>query len=365
MITKSVTSALKYFLVWKKTNYDEFRFRKYEQTYQNVLLRKEKKLIADLWGFIPGKINYNFYKVAKSFASKEDLHKFVSTDIFYPYILRSLNPVKFSGAYEFKGTYHRLFNINQPKYFVNAIGNTIFDNKGNIVTNKKEIIDLLIEKSFIVKPTIDSACGSNIIAIQSATEKDVLSILENYKSNFIIQEICRQSDKTKVFNESSLNTFRVTTLFLNNHFSVLNILFRCGRGNTIVDNGGAGGLMCGCDTDGQLMPYALDNNLKKYTKSSTGQSFGVKIPEVKSIINTIKEKIDTIPFCSLAGWDFALDDENRPVMIEVNLGGSTGIYPGILTEQLCNETPLFGERTHEVINWVKNNSPQICELLIS
>lgn len=367
MSLKSIPySLLEKLIILKKTHYDEFNFKKFKQNSIKSLSREERNSIKTTWGFLPSRISFPFYQVVKNMFGSEELHKFVSPDMFYPYILRSLNPAKYSGAYEHKGLYHKLLtNIKQPKFFINAIGNTICDNQGNRLTDLEEIVQLLVGKSFIVKPTTDSACGNSVKAIHNATREDILILLDIYKRDFIVQEICSQSEKTRVFNPSSLNTFRVTTLFLNDKFSVLNILFRCGRGNVVVDNGGAGGLMCGCDTEGQLMPYALDNDLNKYVESSTGQPFGVKIPEVKLIIQEIERNIATaIPFCAFAGWDFALDSNNKPVMIEVNLGGSIGIYPGIFTEQICNEEPLFGNRTDEVIDWVKNHRPHIRELFV-
>lgn len=330
------------------------------------LSKSDLKKIKSVWGCLGIKFKTDLYRIVKSLVPKEFDPRYVSQDLFYPYILRSLNPSKYCGAYEHKGLYHKLLSkISQPYYYINAIGNIICDNQGNRLTDIEDVVQLLVGETFIVKPTTDSACGNSVKAIHNASREDILTILDTYKRDFIVQEICSQSEKTKVFNPSSLNTFRVTTLFLNDQFSVLNILFRCGRGNVVVDNGGAGGLMCGCDTEGQLMPYALDNDLNKYTESSTGQPFGIKISEVKQIIQEIERNIATaLPFCSFAGWDFALDSQNRPVMIEVNLGGSLGLYPGIFTEQLCNETPLFGDRTEEVITWIKNNSPHIRELFM-
>lgn len=329
------------------------------------LSKSDIQKIKDVWGCLGISFKNDFYSIVKSFIHKDFDPRYVSQDLFYPYILRSLNPAKYSGAYEHKGLYHKLLKeINQPNFYINAIGDIICDNNGNRITND-DVIQVLLGKSFIVKPTTDSACGNSVLAIRNASKEDIINLQNSYKRDFIVQEICSQSEKTKVFNPSSLNTFRVTTLYLNHRFSVLNILFRCGRGDVVVDNGGAGGLMCGCDTEGQLMPYALDNDLNKYTESSTGQAFGIKIPEVKQIVQEIERNIATaLPFCSFAGWDFALDSQNRPVMIEVNLGGSLGLYPGIFTEQLCNETPLFGDRTEEVITWIKNNSPHIRELFM-
>ena len=54
-----------------------------------------------------------------------------------------------------------------------------------------------------------------------------------------------------------------------------------------------------------------------------------------------------IPNIGIVGWDVALDSNDNPLLIEVNIGG-----PGILYEQLCTG-PIFGERTQEVIEYCK------------
>ncbi len=331
------------------------------------LTSQERLAVKKVWDVLNIPYEFTLHEFAKKVAEGGFNPNYVPTEIFFPYILRCLNPAKFSGAYEYKGTYHRNFKeIPQPKYYINVIGDVIYDNEENVISDIRVAKDILRGKSFLVKPTKESACGKNVIVIKNATLSDIQGVFDTYKSDFIVQEICTQSEKTKVFNPSSLNTFRVTTLYLNGKFSVLNILFRCGRGDTVVDNGGAGGLMCGCDTNGQLKPYAYDIEYQeKFTHSTTGQEFGVIIPEVKDIISLIESNIaQVLPFCAFAGWDFALNAENKPIMIEVNLG-SMGDWPGTFAEQICPGMPLFGERTEEVIEWVKNNPPHIRELFMS
>lgn len=51
-----------------------------------------------------------------------------------------------------------------------------------------------------------------------------------------------------------------------------------------------------------------------------------------------------------AAWDFALNENEEPVFIEVNLG-----WPGIMTEQLSSCRPVFGERTQEAIEYAIAN----------
>lgn len=368
MIKKNISSIINQWHIKRRTQ----GIRRYtEETLASLeggrLTSSEKEHLHKTWGEIGVKFTDRFHALVKAVTKQPFDPRYVSEELFYPYILRSLNPAKYTGAYEYKGSYHRLFpEFKQPVCILNVIGDVVHDRNDNRVDGLEAVYEILEGKTFIVKPSTDSNCGKKIKSVSNATKDSINSIFSEYRRDFIIQEFCSQSEQTKCFNPSSLNTFRVTTLYLNGRLSILNILFRCGRGDTIVDNGGAGGLMCGCSIDGQLKPYAYDTSYNKYTESSTGQPFGISIPDVKKIVALLEQNVEKVlPFCGIVGWDFALDQENEPVMIEINNGGAILTFPGIAAEQICNESPIFGNRTQEVIDYVKNNRPLFRDLMMS
>lgn len=336
--------------------------------YVPPLTREQRNLVKKCWDVIGVRYEFSFHALVNHLTGGSFNPFYVPEELFYPYILRSLNPVRFCGAYEYKGNYPRLFKeFKQPELLVNMIGNHAYNGMGERIKNDSEFHSILAGKSFIIKPSSDSNCGKGIKAINHAKEDEIKQIFEDYKTDFVIQGICAQSQKTKVFNPTSLNTFRVTTLLLNGKFSILNIVFRCGKHDAVVDNHGAGGLMCGCSLDGKLMPYAYDTSFsKKYYQSSTNHPFGGQINEVKKIISIIETYAEMVlPNIGIVGWDFALDSNNDPILIEVNLGGFINTWPGIFAEQICTESSLFGDRTQEVISWVTEHRPLFRDLLMS
>lgn len=207
------------------------------------------------------------------------------------------------------------------------------------------------QNRFIIKPTHDSTQGQNVKCI-NPQEVDLEKMLNDYGNDFIIQELVKQSEKTAAFHKDSLNTLRVSTLNINGKVSLCNILFRCGRNGNTVDNGGAGGLMCGVLPDGHFKRTAFDKYYKTYMETESGMKFGdCYISELVDIVTTVLQWHATkLPHLGFAGWDVALNEKNKPVMIEVNLR-----WPGIQFEQLCTGTPLFGDRTIEVIDYVKGH----------
>jgi len=203
---------------------------------------------------------------------------------------------------------------------------------------------------FIIKPTHDSVQGKNVRLIKPSVD-NVKQAIEGYGKDFIAQEVLEQSEMTARFNPSSLNTFRITTLNINGKCSLCSIVFRCGNGDGVVDNLGAGGIMIGVTEDGRIHDYGFDKKYNKHYSSNNGQLFkGSVIPQMKGIVELAKRWHEKYFIHSgIVGFDIAMNNNNEPVMIEVNL-----MYPGIQTEQLCTG-PLFGERTKEVIDYCSKN----------
>lgn len=57
----------------------------------------------------------------------------------------------------------------------------------------------------------------------------------------------------------------------------------------------------------------------------------------------------SFPFASLIGWDIIINEKGKPIVIEINLD-SADIAP----HQIFNG-PIFGDRTDEVLEYMKNN----------
>lgn len=308
------------------------------------LTEEEKKEVNNLWGITDYK-SHEMFKLFSGFDAR-----FVPNIVYSPRFLRVLNPVEYARVFADKSLYDTLHpTIPQPQCYVKNIGG------GYRIEDKVVSVDKAIEyinslDYFIIKPTIDTGCGLGVRFVDTK-KVDVRSIISVYKKDFMAQEVLQQSQQTAVFHAKSLNTFRITTLNINGKASLCNILFRCGRGESVVDNGGAGGFMCGVSPMGQFEEIAYDKYFKKYSCTEEGVKFGEhRISSMPSIVETVlKWHAERLPMLGIAGWDIALDVEDKPRMLEVNLR-----CPRILFEQMCSRTPLFGDRTQEVIDYVNS-----------
>lgn len=178
--------------------------------------------------------------------------------------------------------------------------------------------------------------------------------MKNSGKNYIVQGVVEQHPALKAFNPTSLNTMRITSLYLNGKVSIISSIFRFGSPGSVVDNTGAGGFVCGITKEGMLKDICFDIKMNTYCRTANDIPFaGQPIPSYEKAVEIIRQSHTRLPNVHLIGWDIAIDETGEPILIEINIS-----YPGIIYEQLCSG-PLFGERTGEVIEYVKRNRPKI------
>lgn len=322
----------------------------------NVELTKKEKQEIDKFHsrFTNLKLGYTFYKTAKKF-DKFDIN-YIQDTLYFSYILRHLNPYEVSKTFSNKCFYGFHFNqFNRPFEPVRNI-NGFWYNSLNKQISKEEAIDSLLEynKEIIVKPTAQTGGGRGIEFFKNYDKGIIETIFSKFNKDFVIQGLVKQSEKTSIFNPTSLNCFRITTLMLNGKFSVLSRTLKTGAKDAKIDNigtKGEGGIIVGIDAEGQLNKYGITKDGRKTELSSCGEIFEKHClhNEIIKIDKFTEELHKHCPFCAIIGWDICLDEYDNPLLIEVNL-----LEPGILYEQLCTG-PIFGERTEEVLNYVTRN----------
>ena len=344
-----------YFLNRKRnftTKYELPDFRKNAGTII-PLTKSEKKEIDNKRKVLNTSATYDYWLMYKNFVGFNS--DYIADDDFMPQILRVLNPNPYYKALQYKGFYPLYFNeLKKPNTIINYINGVFYDSNNKIINCNDENIKNIFQSndSFIIKSTKGTCGGGGVRIINYNNLKQIIDTFKQYGNDFICQEIVKQSPKTKCFNPSSLNTFRVSTLNINGKCSLATLLFRHGKDGNIVDNGGAGGIMVGINPKNGRSIKSFDMSLMEYKQSPSGINYDTICFDFidKMIQIAINAHKYYLPNMGFAGWDFCLDENNDPVFIEVNLG-----YPGILYEQLCSATPIFGERTLEIYEYVGRN----------
>lgn len=314
-----------------------------------LIPNKEYIEIQNFWEpYINYKVKPYYYSILTQFSHIYPIYQGISEAIMYNCIIRKLNPIEAAKILANKGMYASLFNdINRPCELLRDCNGLLLDRNNQIVTIDEGIKLLLsYNKPFIIKPTIDTHGGRNVKIISQYNENNIISLMNDYQKNFVIQEVVQQSAQTKKFNPTSLNTFRVVTLFLNGKISVLSCILRCGGKGAIVDNASFGGMFVGINQQTGKLTRASSYKQLEINESPSGLKFqDCQIEHLDKVLNFAKQLHIKIPLCALAGWDIALNENNEPVFIEVNLN-----KPEVWLMQVCNG-PIFGERFEEVLEY--------------
>lgn len=115
----------------------------------------------------------------------------------------------------------------------------------------------------------------------------------------------------------------------------------------IYDNASSGGIVVGVDND-MLRKYAYRTTGEKFSvHPSSGVSFeGITIPGIRNAEELVKQLAPTFPHHRLISWDICIDEEERPVLIELNM------HHGQLDFHQMANGPLFGDRTREMLDEV-------------
>lgn len=324
------------------------------------LTESEKIDIKALWHPIASdRLNFDYWRFYKAMSDGKVSASFVPDNIYWSRVIRALNPASITRTYINKSLYPIIFKgLRQPEVLVNVINGIPYDANMKLL-RRMELSGIL--KSFggdvIIKPTTATSGGRGVSIISSSSSlSDIDRRLSSYGLNYICQGVVEQSPFSSVFNDSSLNTFRVNTLNLNSKVTCECLMMRHGIDGSVVDNFAVGGVVCGMTKDGRFNGNNYNTKLERLNTLRTGEAYiDVSIPSINKVIETaIDAHQKYMPHIGHAAWDFAININEEPVMIEVNL-----MLPGILMEQLTSGDSIFGERTEEVIQYAFSKNKRL------
>lgn len=259
-------------------------------------------------------------------------------DFQFQAILKKTNPYRQVISLVHKAMIDVYFDdLPLPKVYLKCIANVFYDDKMNILSFDEGIERLKSYSHFVIKPTISTGCGKGVklINVDSINEKETYlkELLRSYGRDFVVQELLHQHPETEKLNPTSVNSCRITSIYLNGRFGCSTIL-KVGKLGSEVDNWHSSYLI-GVNEDGTLHDFGFDNNLNKVTKTDNGLVFGgMHVPHYDDMIRFVKKYHPMyFPNCGVVGWDICIDENGHVRVIEVNLA-----FPGILGEQLCSGT---------------------------
>ena len=321
----------------------------------SVLTNEEKEQVRALFeGINEGAALTHFDELAmfKHFRGFDP--RYVSHYIYLPVLAHKLNNYHYTKTLEHKSLLGYLVkgSLKFPHCYVRCIDGEYYDNE-MLQLSREQVINSCIDKdAMVVKDSVDSAGGKSVELLclsdlnEDGRRNEILRVLSERKNDFVIQEKLKQHESFSRYNPSSINTLRVTTLYLNGKYSTLSIVLRFGKEGMMMDNWGKGGVMIGVSESGKLGKVGYDIQLNQYTEYN-GLKLGDQIiQQVPTLLEELERAHKTqFPLCKFIGWDICFNEQNEPVVIELNSS-----QPGVIGEQLCTG-PIFGDRTQEVLDY--------------
>ena len=212
-----------------------------------------------------------------------------------------------------------------------------------------------------IKPTVDTGSGKGLFfpvfhnGIDEKTGESVQKILRRYGRNYTVQEYIQQHDTFSALHPSSLNTIRLITYIVNEAICHVPLAARIGSGKSEVDNIHAGGICVGVEDSGCLKSQAIrlgygDKNEKFTEHPDTHVIFGKhRLCNISQLISSAYALHAKTPQLGIISWDFTIDSNGIPVLIEANLMGQSIWFP-----QIVNGCSAFGDNTGAMLELIRD-----------
>jgi len=181
---------------------------------------------------------------------------------YFPEILFSaklepiLNPYREAGFLGDKNLLEPFFSgvegVRLPRTYFSCVRGVLRNRAGDLVGLDDALEQLRQLGKCVVKKTIGTSSGRDVMICDFGCEDDVKRIIRSFGNDFIVQELIRSHHKLSALNPTSLNTFRVMTYFCNGELHCCPLALRLGRSNADRDNIHYGGICVGVNEDGTL-----------------------------------------------------------------------------------------------------------------
>ncbi|WP_311516623.1 sugar-transfer associated ATP-grasp domain-containing protein [uncultured Anaerococcus sp.] len=246
--------------------------------------------------------------------------------------------------------------IRTPEILLSCCYGLYRDINYDLLTQDVFINKLSNSGKVFIKPSIDSDSGRDcfianfVNGIDTFTNKRAEDVLSYLGNNFIIQEVISCHESIKEIYPNSVNTFRVITYRWNNKIEAMPVIMRIGRGNANIDNAHAGGIFIAVDNDGLMHKTAFTEFCDKFDEHpDTKLKFeGHKIVGVEKVIDAAKRMHQVLPQIGAYNWDFTINEDGEPVLIEANVNGGS-----IWLIEMPHGKGAFGEHTKDILKWIR------------
>lgn len=280
--------------------------------------------------------------------------RYIPDDLYFTKIDQYFNARKLGYGFCDKNYYSRIFKgFKQPTTVIRKIGFLLFDeNYCQIDIEKAE--ELLSKRAEVIaKPSQESGSARDIKFFDTKTKADELKqlLLDKNQKDIIIQDIVKQHPDLGKMHPQSLNTIRISTIMLDDGVHVLLPFLRMGANDCRVDNVSAySGVTAEIKENGQLADRGFFDvySGKTTDKHPQGMKLSeIRVPSLDKLVQKAKQAAQCVGNFRLVGWDFSVDEDGEPVLIEGNMRKN-----GAITVAQNMHGPFFGDITEKVLDEV-------------
>ncbi len=276
--------------------------------------------------------------------------KYIPTSLFRIELIGRMNRWDRVGIFSDKNLSDLFLpDVRQPRTIIKNL-NGYYYWKGRPVSEQEAVEKCSNLSDVIIKPSLGEGGNGvrSLSVVNGTTDIDGMTIqdlFKRYSKDFIVQERIHQHPDMSKLNPSSVNTIRVLTFRMNMDILLLYSVVRIGKNGMNVDNESKGGISARINSDGTIAKYAYGApGNEKVERTDCGVVLeGYRIPSYGDVINAARTCHLNLPFFDIIGWDFCIDQDGHPVMIEWNSNPDLS--------QTANG-PAFGDYTEQIFSVV-------------
>ena len=152
------------------------------------------------------------------------------------------------------------------------------------------------------------------------------------KGPHIVEELIRQAPEMAIFHPASVNTVRYETWCENEKVTPMISFIRMGRGGSVVDNAGAGGVFASVDVNSGIVKTdgVTEYGQRFEIHPDSGVAIkGFQVPRWEELKAVAEQAAKSVPEQPCVAWDFALSDVGW-VIVEGNTRGQ-------FVQQICEQ----------------------------
>ncbi len=277
--------------------------------------------------------------------------RYIPADIFRRYVIPYFDNECYVRQMTDKNLYHLILpGLKRPETIFKYADGCYREDDLRPIT-PEEAASRLTCGQYIFKPARDTGGGSGISFLpvdENTPPSAIEDMMTHYvQADHIVQRVLVQHPSLAAFNHSSVNTLRLVTLVFHGKAYLLSAILRIGHADSRVDNVSKGGYQAIVREDGTLEKLAYTHKGGKdnfVEQTDEGVRFeGFAIPSWEKVRATALDLALKMPHLALIGWDFSVDEQGDPVLIEFNCH---------IGQNQENCGPTFGDMTEEILTEV-------------